>query len=102
MFESPLSKFFFAFVDIPRPPIMVDPPSIEKPAWQRFEFICRSPAGSRVSVVFTGDGALVNQDPRFQVTMRNSSYAIVTAPEGLRDLDDLRIEYVTFINPSST
>ena len=76
-----------------RPPgVVVTPPVVEVPAWRSFEFTCVSEDGSRVDAVFKADGSSVEADPRFRVIRYNVSGVRVSAPEGLRDIDDLQIE----------
>ena len=74
-----------------RYPVFIDPPHIYNPAWKPFEIICRSATGSPVSAVFAHDGSRVDSDPRFRVSTYNDSTIIISAPKGLRDVDDLAI-----------
>ncbi|KAL5960788.1 SCO-spondin [Taenia solium] len=85
----------FAWVSDPiRHPIFVDPPHIYKPAWLAFEFVCRSSTGGPIAAIFANDGSRVELDPRFNITSYNASTIIVSAPRGLRDIDDLTIQCV--------
>ncbi|VDD74247.1 unnamed protein product, partial [Mesocestoides corti] len=78
-----------------RPSIVADPRHIYKPAWMDFEFICRSSDGGQIDAVFARDGSRVDADPRFRVTVYNESALVVSAPEGLRDVDDLTIQCIS-------
>lgn len=95
-----INKIFCTYSTVPivppLPPVVISPPRIDIPPWRPFEFTCTSPDGSRVDSVFKDDRMPVDQDPRFQVNRYNNSALIVRAPNGLRDTDDLRIEYVSF------
>ncbi len=74
------------------PGIVITPPIIDVPAWERFDFVCRSADGSPVTVTFRVDGSRVDRDPRFSVSRYNGSAVLVSAVEGLRDIDDTEIE----------
>ncbi|VDL57403.1 unnamed protein product [Hymenolepis diminuta] len=78
-----------------RPGIIITPPIISILAWRPFEFTCVNSDGSRVDAVFKKDGSPVDGDPRFRVNRFNGSALYVSASEGLRDIDDLRIECVS-------
>ncbi|KAM7543200.1 hypothetical protein Aperf_G00000009526 [Anoplocephala perfoliata] len=77
-----------------KPPIYTESTSIYKPAWTPFEFICGSLTGGPVIAVFAKDGSRVNLDPRFRVSSFNDTTTIVSAPRGLRDIDDTVIQCV--------
>ncbi|KAH9281039.1 Low-density lipoprotein receptor [Echinococcus granulosus] len=79
----------------PKPPLIIDPRMVDMPAWQMFEFVCSSTDGSRVEAYFSPDDGRVGEDPRFRVSKHNSTAIIISAPEGLRDIDDMRIECVS-------
>lgn len=92
-------KVFFSpnvvipFILVPeKPPIDAEQSSIYKPAWTPFEFICGRLTGDPVTVIFAKDGSRVDMDPRFRVSSVNGSTAIVSAPRGLRDIDDTVIQ----------
>lgn len=77
---------------LPRPPVIVSPPSIDIPPFRPFEFTCISSNGSRIDAVFKRDQSPVDRDPRFSVTRVNSSAIVISAPYGLRDIDDVEIQ----------
>ncbi|KAL5960789.1 Very low-density lipoprotein receptor [Taenia solium] len=76
----------------PKPPLIIDPPMVNIPAWQMFEFVCSSTDGSQVEAHFSPNDGRVDGDPRFRVSRHNTTAIIISAPEGLRDVDDMRIE----------
>ncbi|VDN96155.1 unnamed protein product [Rodentolepis nana] len=80
---------------IPRPPVIADPPLVDMPPWQMFEFACTSTDGSQLEAYFSPDGRKVRDDPRFLVTRHNASTIVISAPRGLRDVDDMRIDCVS-------
>lgn len=82
----------FFFVGHPKAPVIVDPPIIVVPPWHMFEFVCSTSDGSRVEAYFSPEGGLVRDDSRFTVRRYNITTIIISAPEGLRDNDDVRIE----------
>ncbi|VUZ54763.1 unnamed protein product, partial [Hymenolepis diminuta] len=75
---------------LPRPPVIADPPLVDMPPWHMFEFACTSTDGTQLEAYFSPDGRKVRDDPRFLVTRHNVSTIVVSAPKGLRDVDDLR------------
>ncbi|KAM3183920.1 hypothetical protein ACTXT7_009401 [Hymenolepis weldensis] len=76
-------------------PVIVIPPIINVPAWERFEFTCYSSDGSRISAVFKNDGSPVDVDSRFQVMRYNTSTLQIRALGGLPDTADVEIECIT-------
>lgn len=87
-----IPPILFRQKDIPRPPIIADPPVVDMPPWHMFEFACTSTDGSQLEAYFSPDGRKVRGDPRFRVTRHNASTIVISAPRGLRDVDDMRIE----------
>lgn len=59
--------------------------------WHPFDFMCVSRPYTQLTAVFK-DGSLVERDPRFRLSRFNDSAILVSAPYGLRDSDDVRIE----------
>ncbi len=76
----------------PETGVIVIPNSIRVPAWQEFQFICAASTNSRAELVFTRDRQPVSSDPRFTITRLNENIIQVTAPMGLRGIDDTNIE----------
>uniref|UniRef100_A0A183SDB4 Ig-like domain-containing protein n=1 Tax=Schistocephalus solidus TaxID=70667 RepID=A0A183SDB4_SCHSO len=81
----------------PTPTITIVPGNVTTPPWKSFEFLCVSRAGTLPTAVFQRDGRPVDADPRFNVVRLNDTAVRVTAPRGLRDIDD-----VTFVCVTST
>ncbi|VDM32229.1 unnamed protein product [Hydatigera taeniaeformis] len=78
-----------------KPLMIIDPPVISIPAWQMFEFACSSVDGDDVEAYFSPDGGRVDEDARFRITRHNTTTIVISAPEGLRDIDDMRIECIS-------
>lgn len=72
--------------------MIVRPQRIDVSVWTSFNFTCISANGSRLNAVFKADGSPVDVDPRFRVIHYNASVLIISAPGGIRDIDDVQIE----------
>lgn len=68
------------------------PNAIQTPPWREFHFICIGPSSSRADLVFSHNRKFIAEDPRFEVVRVNENIIQVTAPYGLRDMDDTTIE----------
>lgn len=75
----------------PPSPITVTPSSIRVYEWTPFQFVCNSATG-RITAFFKNTGDLVEFDHRFHVAHINSTAIEVSAPFGLRNIDDMEIE----------
>ncbi|VDK69212.1 unnamed protein product [Dibothriocephalus latus] len=80
----------------PKPGVIIRPSSIKLPAWTRFQFFCIHPADQDVRVVFSKNNREVSEDSRFGVRKVNATTTQISAPQGLRDMDDTSIRHVFF------
>ncbi|BHF68736.1 hypothetical protein SprV_0301177700 [Sparganum proliferum] len=78
----------------PKPGIVISPSRIKLPAWTRFEFFCIHPEDQDIRLVFSQDNREVGEDSRFSVRKLNSTTTQISAPQGLRDIDDTSISCI--------
>lgn len=71
----------------------MSPESIRVYEWTPFRFVCNSASG-RLTAYFRSSGELVEYDHRFHIAHINSSAIEISAPFGLRNIDDMEIELV--------
>lgn len=74
-------------------PVTVSPDSIRVYEWTPFRFVCNSATG-RLTAYFRATGELVEFDHRFHIAHINTTAIEVSAPFGLRNVDDMEIELV--------
>ncbi|KAL7058718.1 hypothetical protein AAHC03_013309 [Spirometra sp. Aus1] len=77
-----------------KPGIVISPSRIRLPAWTRFEFFCIHPEDQDIRLVFSQDNREVGEDSRFSVRKLNSTTTQISAPQGLRDIDDTSISCI--------
>ncbi len=67
--------------------VTVNPSRITRRPWEAFSFTCNALDQSRPIVVFGGSDQPLEYDTRFSIVRPSPNSVIVTASQGLRELD---------------